>query len=250
TGPYAIKPIRDHLRRFSPAETPVNTSRRYSLTYDIIHWSWKAGKRETFSNSVIGRVVIQHEATDNQASYKISQRVAIGGVDNFLEAEIVCDRDDWDLLRYWTLRTFHTTATGGFEPLSELAEKGRCSGGQIRIESSSHAYAFSAENPVATQWSILDFLLRKADASSNATFDLLQDLSLFKPNHSLTRDGTVLVKLEGGKTVPLQAHAHTGRGILPTHYLLDDRRRPQLVTSSIVSWALSDQTGTAEKVEG
>jgi hypothetical protein len=163
----------------------VNTSRRYSLTYDIIHWSWKAGKRETFSNSVIGRVVIQHEATDNQASYKISQRVAIGGVDNFLEAEIVCDRDDWDLLRYWTLRTFHTTATGGFEPLSELAEKGRCSGGQIRIESSSHAYAFSAENPVATQWSILDFLLRKADASSNATFDLLQDLSLFKPNHSM-----------------------------------------------------------------
>ena len=32
----------------------------------------------------------------------------------------------------------------------------------------------------------------------------------------------------------------TGEGILPPHYLLDDRRRPQLVTFGLIAWALTD----------
>jgi len=73
---------------------------------------------------------------------------------------------------------------------------------------------------------------------------LLQDLSLFKPNQSLVYDGERRVKLQGGQTVTLQTYAQTGRGILPIHYLLDAEKRPQLVTSSILSWALSAQQNT------
>jgi len=80
---------------------------------------------------------------------------------------------------------------------------------------------------------------RWVNPALNVTFDLLQDLSLFKPNQSLTYDGVTPVKLRDGKTVMLKTYAQTGQGILPTHYLLDDQGRPQLITSSILSWALS-----------
>jgi hypothetical protein len=242
TGPCAVKPIRDYLRRFSRASTPLRKRGQSGLVYDIIHWSWVRGERGTFSNSVIGRVDIGRKAAGGQIIYEIAQRMRIGGVDNFLEAEIICDTNDLNSLRTWTLHSYQATPDGKREPLCELAEKGWCIDGKIRIESADCEYGFSAKNPVVTQWTIPAFLIRKANSALNVTFDLLQDLSLFKPDQSLTYDGLTPVRLNGGKTVTLQTYAHTGQGILPIHYLLDEKRLPQLVTSSILSWALSRQT--------
>jgi hypothetical protein len=239
TGPYAVKPIRDHLRRFSLLKQPVQKYEQYSLTYDIIHWNWVKGERGTYANSVVGQVTIIRKAADSRVIYEIAQQMRIGGVDNSVEARIICDRDNWNSLRKWTLRSYHTTIKGGHEPLSELIEKGQCKNGRIQIESGNYKYGFNAKNPVVAQWAMPDFLMRKANPALNITFDLLQDLSLFKPDHSLSYDGPVSVKLKDGKTITLQAYAHTGQGILPIHYMLDDQGRLQLVTSSILSWALS-----------
>jgi len=78
---------------------------------------------------------------------------------------------------------------------------------------------------------VLDFLMRKANSASDAAFDLLQDLSLFKPNQALVYDGVTVVELRGDRTIELQTYAQTGQGVLPIHYLLDEQRRPQLVTN-------------------
>jgi hypothetical protein len=250
TGPCAVKPIRDHLKRFSPASTPVPKSGQHSLVYDIIHWSWIRGERGTFSNSVVGQVAIDRKTAGGQIIYEITQRMRIGGVDNFLEAWIVCDTNDLNSLRKWTLHSYQATPDGIRERLCELAEKGRCTDGKIRIESGDYEYGFSAKNPVVTQWTMPDFLIRKANSALNVPFDLLQDLSLFKPDQSLTYDGLTPVKLNDGKTVTLQTYAHTGQGILPIHYLLDAQRRPQLITSSILSWALSGQTSAGQSTKG
>jgi hypothetical protein len=250
TGPHAVKPIRDYLRRFSPAGPPLREGEQYKLVYDIIHWNWVRGERGTFSNSVVGQVAIDRKTAGGENIHEIIQRMRIGGVDNFLEARIVCDTNDLNSLRKWTLRSYQTTPNGKREPLCELAEKGRCDDGEIRIESGDYEYGFSAKNPVVTQWTMPDLLMRKANSALNVTFDLLQDVSLFKPDQSLTYDGLTPVKLKDGKTVTLQTYAHTGQGVLPIHYLLDEKRRPQLVTSSILSWALSGQTSAAQSTKG
>ena len=125
------------------------------------------------------------------------------------------------------------------DPLSKLDEKGRCDDGRIRIESDNHEYGFSAKNPVVTQWTVLDFLMRRANPASDVTFDLLQDLSLFKPSQVLTSDDATAVRLKDGRSLSLQTCAQTGQGVLPIHYLLDEQRRPQLVTNSILSWSLA-----------
>ncbi len=239
TGPHAVKPIRDHLRRFSPAKTPLTKSGNYSLTYDIVHWNWINGRQGTFANSVLGQMTVERETADSQVIYEVNQRTRIGGVDNFLEARIVCEANDLNSVRNWTLSSYGKTVRGELDPLSKLYEKGRCDDGRIRIESDDHKYGFVANDPVVTQWTVLDFLMRKANPASDMTFDLLQDLSLFKPNQALAYDGVTAVELKGDRTVELHTYAQAGQGILPIHYLLDEQRRPQLVTNSILSWALS-----------
>lgn len=239
TGPYAVKPIRDHLKRFSPAGASLRKNETYSLTYDIIHWNWVRGRQGTFANSVLGRVTIERVTADDQVIYEVNQRTRIGGLDNFLEARIVCNKDDLNSLGGWTLSSYSKSVKGELDPLSKLDEKGRCDDGRIRIESDEHEYGFSAKKPVVTQWTVLDFLMRKANPSLDATFDLLQDLSLFKPGQSLVYDGATPVALEDGTSLKLQTYAQTGQGVLPIHYLLDEQRRPQLITNSILSWSLA-----------
>ncbi len=240
TGPHAVKPIRDYLRRFSPGTTPMQMSPQYSLNYDIIHWSWKAGQRGTFSNSVVGRMALNRKIIESKIIYKISQQMRIGGVDNHLKAEVICEANEWNSLREWKLQSYHTSPEGNSKPRSRLTETGLCNGEQIRIENRKYNCGFNANNPVVTQWTLLDFLIRKAHPTLNVTFDLLQDLSLFKPDQSLIYDGQTLITLRDGKTITLQTYAQTGQGVLPIHYLLDDRGWPQLVTNSILSWALAE----------
>jgi len=160
-------------------------------------------------------------------------------MDNFLEAKIVCEANDLNSLREWTLSAYGKSTAGELDPQSTLNEKGWCDGGRIRIESGDHEYGFVASNPVVSQWTILDFLMSKADRKSGAAFDLLQDLSLFKPNQAVTYDGATSIELKGGGTLELQTYAQTGRGVLPIHYLLDARGLPHLITNSILSWALA-----------
>lgn len=250
TGPYAVKPIRDHLKRFSPVQTPLRNIGDYGIAYDIIHWNWVNGRPGTYGNSVVGQVAIERRAAGDEVVYDINQGTRIGGLDNYLEARIVCEANDLNSVRGWTLKSYSTAAgrrigpapqslAGGSSPTLQLSEKGRCDNGDIRIESDGHEYGFRAENPVVTQWTIFDFLIHKASPAKDATFDLLQDVSLFKPDQSLTYHGVTPVSLKGGKSLELRSYAQTGRGVLPIHYLLDEQGRPQLVTNSILSWSLA-----------
>ena len=239
TGPHAVKPIRDHLKRFSPAEAPLRKNETYSLTYDIVHWNWVNGRQGTFANSVLGRVAIERATAGDQVIYEVNQRTRVGGLDNFLEARIVCNTDDLNSLRRWTLSSYSKSVKGELDPLSKLDEKGRCDNGQIRVESGDHEYGFSAKRSVVTQWTVLDFLMRKANPALDVTFDLLQDLSLFKPSQVLTGDDATVVKLKDGRSLSFETYAQSGHGVLPIHYLLDEQRRPQLITNSILSWSLA-----------
>lgn len=242
TGSCAVKPIRDHLSRFLPAEPHQSKWQHYTLTYDIIHWSWAKGKRGTYANSVIGQAVINRRAENDRIMYNISQQTRIGGVNNVIEAQIISNVNDISSLRSWRLRSYERGLNGEKDRLSELTEQGTCRGGKIRIESGDYHYEFDARNHVVSQWTIPDFLIQKASPQLDAKFDLLHDLSLFKPNQHLVYDGQIVVKCKGGQKVTLQTFAQTGQAILPIHYLIDAQRRPQLITSSILSWALSGQT--------
>ncbi|MHC4653748.1 MAG: hypothetical protein ACYS91_01880, partial [Planctomycetota bacterium] len=72
TGPYAIKPVRDHLSHFLPVGT-VASGKEYALAYNIVHWHWSKGKRDTYANTVIGKVTIERKEASGQVVYNIGQ---------------------------------------------------------------------------------------------------------------------------------------------------------------------------------
>ena len=236
---YAAKPIRSYLMGFSPPEKSLRARGQYTLNYNIVHWNGGTRATDRMSNSVVGSVAIKRRPENDQVIYEVTQKTQIGGVDNVIEAQIICNPDELSSLRKWNLRTYHTGPGGGIEPLSQIKESGGVGNGSIRVSREGYSCDYTAENPVVTRWTVLDYLIRKADPALSVAFDLLEDLSLFKPNQSLAYDGETHVTLKGGKTVTLQTYAQTGEGILPIHYLLDANGCPQLITSSILSWALS-----------
>lgn len=238
SGPCAIKPVRGYVRRFSPAKAELNRRGAGALTYDVIHWPATVAQTAAPSGSVVGQVSIAHEVRGDSVSYEVKQRKRIGGVDNFLEARVACNADVFHSVREWRLKSYERDPRGGVDRLSELTETGRCDGGRIRVEGDRYHYEYAAKNPLITQWHVPDLLRRGAEVGAPIRFDLLQDLSLFKADHVLSYDGKTEVRLSRGRTILMATYAQTGQGILPVHYVLDAQRRPQLVTSSIVSWAL------------
>jgi hypothetical protein len=244
TGPYAVKPIRGYLQRFSPADVPLKKQQSYGLAYDIVHWNASNNKTGVPTNSVVGQIVINRKVANGAVLYNVTQRTRIGGVDNFIEARITTD-DHTNSLRKWTLHSYHSGPNGVTEPLSEINEKGSVENGRIRISDGKHRYGYTASKPLFTQWTLPDLLMRNGTSTLIMTFDLLQDLSLFKANQTLQYDGQIQLSLRKGRTATLQTYAQTGEGILPIHYLCDAQGRPQLITSSILSWALSRVTQNA-----
>jgi hypothetical protein len=237
TGPYAVKLVRGYLTDFSPSETAAEQHQR-AMRYDIVHWHWGRKGRGSNANTVIGQLRIARESTDDKVVYEVEQKKRIGGVDNVIEAEFACNADPLDSLRVWRLKRYEIDANGRTNPASELGEKGRCDGERIRIEGENYRYEYRAAHPVVTQWHLPFVLARDVSARANLAFDLLQDLSLFKPDQELVPDGQVEVSVAGGRKVMLESYVQTGRGILPVHYLVDAQGRVQLVTGGFLSWAL------------
>jgi hypothetical protein len=230
TGPHAVKPIRELLTRFTPVQKAVSDLDNATLTYDILNWTFRPGTPPPAPNTVYGSLAIRRQATPSAALYHIQQKTHICGQATQLNAELTCDLHD--TLQSWTLETHREDADGNPVPISILREVGQNKNGHI--QSQDGAYEYQASNTLLSHWSLPHLLLRNALALPSA-FDMLQDLSVLRANQSLIDEGPV--DLDSGTYT---AYAQTGEGILPTHYLLDDRQRPQLVTFGLIAWALTD----------
>jgi hypothetical protein len=240
TGPGAVKPIRRHLAGFEPVSDGPARRDSYTLTYDIVHWQDGLRQGTQRGSAVVGSLTVARRGGNGRVQYEVKQRTRFGGLDNFIEAEIVCATDELNTLRSWKIRSYAKPAAGGQAELLRIDETGENGAGRIQVEGGGSEYGFTATHPVVSQWTVPDYLLRYASPRTSVTFDLLQDLSLFKANQTLVFDGAVEVPVKDGRTVKLDTFAQTGEGVLPIHYLLDGQRRVQLVTQSIMSWALSD----------
>lgn len=80
-------------------------------------------------------------------------------------------------------------------------------------------------------WCLFEAVQRLAfDKQSSLSFDLLEGMSLSKPEHRLFYRGTSPMKTSGGE-VSLHCFVQLGSGILPYEYWLDDRHRLLAVIS-------------------
>ena len=131
----------------------------------------------------------------------------------------------------WTLESIV-----GDRPELGFTEKGVCDGQTMTVKAQSWVQKRTTSNPLIARWALLPLIASGSLKKKPLMFDMLDDSTL-RPNQILLYEGKIEVPVKGG-IVNLDSYVQTGWGIVPTHYLVDDQARVQLITMSRVNWAL------------
>jgi len=119
----------------------------------------------------------------------------------------------------------------------KFTEKGTWNGKTIIAKTNSWSRQYSTSNPLIHRWALLPVLASGSIKKAPLVFDMLDDSAL-RPNQTLRYEGEIEVPVKGGE-VKMDSYAQTGHGIVPIHYLVDDKGQVQLITMDAVSWVLT-----------
>jgi hypothetical protein len=150
---------------------------------------------------------------------------------NIVTTELTCN-GRFNTASRWTL----DSSVQGMPDIG-FVETGTWDGKTMLVKSKSWTQTRSTSHPLIARWALLPLLASGTVKSEPLTFDMLDDSTL-RSEQILRYTGQIVIPVAGGKA-KLDCYAQTGRGIVPTHYLVDTEGRVQLITMSTVNWALS-----------
>jgi len=242
--PAAVEPVTGFLPGYDP---PTQRGLRgdHRLTYDLVLWQQRAPATGITQNGMAGEVIVERVRVPEGVRYSIDEIRRYAAVENRLTARLTCAPDDLRTLRAWESRASWRPSRAApplRHELAPLSSGGRKDGDRVLH---SDGRREGSERPLATLWSLTDFIARRAGPATDVSLDLLVDLSHVSPDARLRYDGPVDVAVAHGRRLRCATYLLTGHGILPTHYLVDDRGLPQLVTASMVSYALREVEAVA-----
>jgi choline-sulfatase len=119
----------------------------------------------------------------------------------------------------------------------KFIEKGTWNGRTLTAKAKSWSRQCTTSNPLIHRWALLPVLASGSIKKAPLVFDMLDDSAL-RPNQTLRYEGKIEVPVKGGE-VKMDSYVQTGHGILPIHYLVDNKGQVQLITMDAVSWALT-----------
>jgi hypothetical protein len=237
TQPPAIEPITGYLPSFHPVSDGSLNLAEYELTYKAIIWTGVNPETGKAQNRETGSLVLRRRQDGERARYTVDQKRQHSRLFNHLHAELVCSGSD-DALTEWRITSsFLETRTGNEVSDLTLREQGTVRGNTIHVSDGRTNTEFRATGPVLSQWNVPGLLAKGSLRDRTFRFDLMHELSVFKPGQTFRYSGQVQIPVAKGD-VNLHCYAQTGYGILPTHYLVDGTGRVQLITQSMLNWAL------------
>lgn len=226
TAPSAVAPIEGYLRTHGPGE---GKARR--LEYAVLRWTDTDPRTGETVNVEIGRLTIETQTLDGGVQLSVRQQTEYSQPSNVLEAEAMCRDDELLSLRSWRV-------SSRIEQRDDCLyeAEGSIDGGRGRLDDriSERDLGVLGATTVC-QWALPAALaLGKRPEGS---FTMLEDLALVKPGQRLMPAATVRVPYADAEH-ELRSWAHTGYGVLPIHYLVDEGGAPQLMTQGALAWAL------------
>lgn len=223
TEPAAIEPITGYLPQFNPVVRKT-MSEAFAAKYSLIACRGSAAKS-------INRVMGSLDVAFSEATCRTTE-VREARPQNIVKTELKCS-GKFNTASSWTL----DSSVEGI-PDVYFVEKGTWDGKTMVVKSKSWTQKRSTSNPLISRWALLGLLSSGKLKSKPLTFDMLDDSTL-RSDQTLRYTGQIEIPVAGGKA-KLDSYAQTGRGIVPTHYLVDADGRVQLITMSTVNWALTD----------
>ena len=223
TEPAAIEPVTGYLSRFKP-QAQGRMDSGFSAQYTLVACHGSDAKSR---NRVSGSL----EVTFVGGTCRTTE-IRQGVPQNTVTTELTC-KGPFNTASRWTL----DSSVQGMPDL-RFVEKGVWDGKAMRIQSKSWTQTRHTSHPLIARWALLPLLASGTVKSKPLMFDMLDDSTL-RSHQILKYTGPIVIPAAGGKA-KVDCYAQTGRGIVPTHYLVDAEGRVQLITMSTVNWALSN----------
>lgn len=220
--PPAIEPVTGYLPKFKPV-AKGSMGEAFSAKYSLVRCDGSGAKSR---NRIYGSLAVTFAGTTCKTT-----ETREGNPANIIKTALECI-GDFNTVSKWTL----DSSVRGV-PDVRFVEKGTWDGRTMVVKSKSSTQNRSTGNPLISRWALLPLLASGKLKSKPLTFDMLDDSTL-RPDQTLRYTGGIEIPVAGG-TARLDCYAQTGWGIVPTHYLVDDGGRVQLITQTTVNWALS-----------
>lgn len=222
--PRFLAPLRGALERLHPPQGAFDPAGEWRQTYALyILAPARGAKSET--PSPYGKLVLNRKPAEAgrfqlEVDLAISTRARSG---LRTRATITCAADRLATPHEWQLLS---EPVEGGKPVAgtSVTETGVLRDGAI-VRKGRVSHKVAAPGAVTSNWSLFEAVQRLPfDAPEPLSFDMLEDLDLYKAGQTLRPAGAVNLEL-GGREVRLHTFRQIGRGILPTHYWLDDEHR-------------------------
>jgi len=242
----SLNVIAAYLAQYAPPEGHFPADGAWKARYDLIEWmGTPTGEGAIFSrsNRLLGHLAVTRRPGSAGAGvgYDLDHAITINGFESTLVATMQCSGGRLPGLMTWAT-DYEMYARKRRGSAMRLSERGRLQDGVLEIASAAGSRRFETDRPVLPQWAVLDALrgARADSAGSDAQleFDLLHDLTSYRPHQRLVPCGVLDINL-GGRAQTLHGFVQTGWGSQPTHYWVDSAGRPLLVTAGLLASGLT-----------
>ncbi|MCL5271133.1 MAG: hypothetical protein M1457_11445 [bacterium] len=252
TAPPAIddslEVLAAYMVQYAPPDRLFPAGGGWTATYDLVEWVGSASYDKEYyrRNAVMGHLAVTRRPgeTGEGIRYDMDYAIRMYGFDSLIKATMQCTAEPLPRLTNWKAdyekRRVGGSAAQAAASHEALSEEGVHKDGVLEIASAAGKRRFATGRPVAPQWAVMD-ALRSAGAAGEGLgeeFDLLHDLTSYRPRQRLAPCGTLEMSLDG-KPYRFHGFLQTGAGTQPTHYWLDGDGRPLLATAGLLAIALT-----------
>ncbi|MHC4323789.1 MAG: hypothetical protein ACYSUX_05915 [Planctomycetota bacterium] len=235
TEPPAIEPVTGYLGKFRPvAEGTMQGD--FRAKYDLIKWGPVNTKTGRPRNIVSGSLEIVRKIVGRSTDYETIE-LRTGQTTSKVTARLNC-LGRLDAVVKWTAISdiFNGRVA---QPDLRFEEHGLVSNGAVTQTNKLGTVKSVNSHTLLPQEALLTLLARDIVKSGGLRFNMLQNGLAIKPDQTINYTGRIQIPVAGG-TAAMDCYAQTGYGILPTHYLVDEHGRVQLVTQENTNWALKE----------
>lgn len=222
TEPCAIEPITGYLDTFSPVKTG-RMAEAFKARYTLVHWKSAAAKSHNAERGSL-------EAEWQAGQLKTAETRQLNP-DHVVRTSVKC-AGEWNTVSEWNLNASFAGRNN-----QNFTETGTWDGKTMTVKAESWTQEYATAHPLIARWSLLPLVASGKIRKSPLVFDMLDDSTL-RPTQTLRYVDEITIPIQGGST-KLSSYVHTGNAIVPTHYLVDADGRVQLITMSMISWALT-----------
>lgn len=238
--PYRSRPLSlDYLRQFgllkgfTPPEGKFDPAGAWTQSYRL----WLV---QPFLGG--GALTLQRTPTDGGARLDVTYDVAeYTGYVRRTKVRVECAGDALATPTAWTLSSQVCGVDDKPTKGTTLSEAGTLRGGQLEIRFGDRSRKEKIVTPATSNWSLFDAVQRlPGKATRPLSFTLLEEMDLIKPRQRLEFREEKDFKV-GGTTLHLRGYQHTGQGVLPWQYWVDDAGRLLFAFSGVRAFIYDPQ---------